>query len=208
VTGVEVNKGRVMGVVTSAGEVSTRVLFNCAGPWSKVIGEMAGVKVPVEPHKRHIWVTGPVPGVGTDCPMTVDFATTFYFHPEGEGLLFGIGEREDAPTFSTNVDESALERAIEVALRRLPALGQAGVKTGWAGLYEVTPDHQAILGPSREVEGFWCACGFSGHGFMQAPAAGLLLTQRLLDGRSEIDLSPLSPDRFAAGALLAEKNVI
>jgi sarcosine oxidase subunit beta len=82
------------------------------------------------------------------------------------------------------------------------------MKTAWAGLYETTPDHQAILGPIPEVEGFWCAAGFSGHGFMQAPAAGLLLAQALLDQRTEIELSAFSPARFARGALVREKNVI
>jgi len=208
VTGIEVAAGRVSGVKTSAGEFSTRVVFNCAGPWSKALGEMVGAVIPVEPHRRHIWVTGPVPEVTPETPMTVDFATTFYFHPEGDGVLFGIGERDDDPTFETAVDERALERAIEVAMRRLPALELAGIKTGWAGLYETTPDHQAILGPVEEVPGFWCACGFSGHGFMQAPAAGLLLAQQLVEGRADVDLSALRPGRFRAGALLAEKNVI
>jgi sarcosine oxidase subunit beta len=82
------------------------------------------------------------------------------------------------------------------------------MKTAWAGLYESTPDHQAILGPIPEVEGFWCAAGYSGHGFMQAPAAALLLTQLLLDKTSEIDISSFGFDRFARGALVRERNVI
>src|SRR5437660_1568634 len=92
--------------------------------------------------------------------------------------------------------------------RRAPALANAGIKTAWAGLYETTPDHQAILGPVPEVEGFWCAAGFSGHGFMQAPAAALLLAQQLLDHHSEIDISPFGFTRFAKGALVHERNVI
>jgi sarcosine oxidase subunit beta len=96
----------------------------------------------------------------------------------------------------------------EQAEIRAPELAKASMKTAWAGLYESTPDHQAILGPIREVEGFWCAAGYSGHGFMQAPAAALLLTQLLLDGRSEIDLAPFSFDRFAQGSLVRERNII
>jgi len=88
------------------------------------------------------------------------------------------------------------------------ALAGAGVKTAWAGLYESTPDHQAILGPVAEVEGFWCAAGFSGHGFMQAPATSLLLTQLLLDKKSEIDISSFAFERFARGALVTERNII
>src|SRR2546430_16709127 len=89
-----------------------------------------------------------------------------------------------------------------------PPLAGAGIKTAWAGLYESTPDHQAILGPVPELEGFWCAAGFSGHGFMQAPAAALLLAQLLLDQKSEIDIGPFAFTRFAQGSLVSERNVI
>jgi sarcosine oxidase subunit beta len=209
VTGIEVTGGRVAGVQTSAGEVATRLLFNCAGAWSAAIGAMAGVEVPVLPYRRHIFVTDTFPAVPRSNPMTVDFATSFYFHPEGDGVLIGMSDRHEPPTFSQDVDWGLLERAVAVAERRAPMLAEtASIKTGWAGLYEVTPDHQAILGPAAEVEGFWCACGFSGHGFMQAPAAGLLVAQLLLDGRSELDISAFGHGRFARGELVAERNVI
>jgi len=104
--------------------------------------------------------------------------------------LMGMSDREEPPGFGTDVSWGFLEKVFEQAARRAPALGGAGIKTAWAGLYETTPDHQAILGPVPELEGFWCAAGFSGHGFMQAPAAALLLTQMLLEKKSEIDISP------------------
>ena len=208
VTGIDVEGGRVTGVRTKAGPVSTRVVFDCAGPWSRAIGALAGVEVPVDPYRRHIWVTDHLREVPRDTPMTVDFTTSFYFHPEGDGVLFGMSDREEPPTFSTAVNEGFLDRVIEAGVHRLPALERAGIRTAWAGLYEVTPDHQAILGPAAEVAGFWCACGFSGHGFMQAPAAGEQLASLLVDGRSEIDLSPLAHRRFAGGRLAGERNVI
>jgi sarcosine oxidase subunit beta len=123
-------------------------------------------------------------------------------------VLIGMSDREEAPGFSTDTSWEFLEKMFAQAARRAPALAGAGVKTAWAGLYEVTPDHQAILGPMRELEGFWCAAGFSGHGFMQAPAAALLLTQQLLDHTSEIDISSFGFERFAKGALVKERNVI
>src|SRR5207302_3164630 len=201
VTGIDVSGGRVTGVHTASGEVSTRLVFDCAGPWAREVGKMAGADVPVDPYRRHIWVTDHLPEISRTTPMTVDFTTSFYFHPEGDGVLFGMSDRDEGPTFSTEVNEAFLDRVTEVGLHRLPALERAGIKTSWAGLYEVTPDHQAILGPVDEVAGLWCACGFSGHGFMQAPAVGELLAELLTEGRSDSDLSGLAHRRFAAGSL-------
>ena len=207
-TGIEVASGRVGGVNTSAGDISTRLVFNCAGPWAGEVGRMAGLDVPVLPYRRHIAVTDALPGISRSTPMTVDFATSFYFHPEGDGLLLGMSDREEGPGYAEDVNWDFIASMVEVATRRAPALEHAGIRTAWAGLYESTPDHQAILGPSTGVQGFWNACGFSGHGFMQAPAAALLLAQLLLDGRSEIDLAPFRHERFAGGPLVIEKNVI
>jgi sarcosine oxidase subunit beta len=208
VVGVDVAGGRVQGVRTSAGDIATRLLFNCAGVWSASIGRMAGLEIPVLPYRRHVAVTGTFEAVPRTNPMTVDFQTSLYFHPEGDGVLLGMSDRTEPPGFSTEVSWEFLEKLFAQAERRAPALVGAGIKTAWAGLYETTPDHQAILGPLPEVEGFWCAAGFSGHGFMQAPAAALLLAQLLLDQRSEIDISPFAFTRFAKGSLVHEKNVI
>jgi len=208
VVGVDVAGGRVQGVRTSAGDIATRLLFNCAGVWSASIGRMAGLEIPVLPYRRHVAVTGTFDAVPRTNPMTVDFRSSLYFHPEGDGVLLGMSDRAEPPGFSTEVSWEFLEKVFAQAERRAPALVGAGIKTAWAGLYETTPDHQAILGPLPEVEGFWCAAGFSGHGFMQAPAAALLLTQLLLDQRSEIDISPFAFTRFAKGSLVHEKNVI
>jgi sarcosine oxidase subunit beta len=208
VIGVDVAQGKVQAVRTSQGEVATRTLFDCAGVWSPAIGRMVGVEIPVLPYRRHVAVTEKVSGVSRTTPMTVDFASSFYFHPEGDGALFGMSDKAEPPGFSTEVDWNFLERMVGHVERRAPALAGAGIKTAWAGLYETTPDHQAILGPIPDVEGFWCATGFSGHGFMQAPGAALLLTQLLLDKRSDVDISPFGFERFARGGLVREKNVI
>jgi sarcosine oxidase, subunit beta len=208
VVGIDVAGGRVQGVRTSAGDVATRVVFNCAGAWSASIGRMAGLEIPVLPYRRHVAVTGTFAEVPRTNPMTVDFQSSLYFHPEGDGVLIGMSDRTDPPGYVTEVNWEFLEKMFEQAARRAPALASAGIKTAWAGLYETTPDHQAILGPVPEVDGFWCAAGFSGHGFMQAPAAALLLAQLLLDHRSEVDISPFAFTRFAKGSLVRERNVI
>jgi glycine/D-amino acid oxidase-like deaminating enzyme len=208
VTGIDVASGRVQGVRTSAGDIATRMVINCAGAWAASIGRLAGLEIPVLPYRRHIAVTGTFPALPRTTPMTVDFRTSLYFHPEGDGVLIGMSDRSEPSGFGTDVNWEFLEKMFEQAALRAPALASAGVKTAWAGLYESTPDHQAILGPVGEVEGFWCAAGFSGHGFMQAPAAALLVTQLLLDHKSEIDISPFAFERFARGALVTERNVI
>jgi sarcosine oxidase subunit beta len=208
VVGVDVAGGRVQGVRTSAGDIATRLVFNCAGAWSASIGRMAGLEIPVLPYRRHVAVTGTFEAIPRTNPMTVDFQTSLYFHPEGDGVLIGMSDRSEPPGFATDVSWEFLEKMFAQAERRAPALAAAGIKAAWAGLYESTPDHQAILGPVPEVEGFWCAAGFSGHGFMQAPAAALLLTQLLLDQRSEVDISPFAFTRFAKGSLVHERNVI
>ncbi len=208
VTGIDVALGRVQGVRTSAGDIATRMVVNCAGAWAASIGRLAGLEIPVLPYRRHIAVTSTFPALPRSTPMTVDFRTSLYFHPEGDGVLIGMSDRAEPPGFVTDVRWEFLEKMFEQAALRAPALAGAGIKTAWAGLYESTPDHQAILGPVGELEGFWCAAGFSGHGFMQAPAAALLVTEVLLDHKSEIDISPFAFERFARGALVTERNVI
>jgi sarcosine oxidase subunit beta len=153
-------------------------------------------------------MTSAFPQVSRTTPMTIDFRTSFYFHPEGDGLLMGMSDRDEPSTFDTEVNWDFLEKMFEQAALRAPALAGAGVRTAWAGLYETTPDHQAILGPVPDLEGFWCAAGFSGHGFLQAPAASLLLSQQLLDHKSEVDISPFTITRFGKGAMVRERNVI
>jgi sarcosine oxidase subunit beta len=106
------------------------------------------------------------------------------------------------------VDWDFLERVVEPAIERLPALEAARVSNGWAGLYETTPDHNAVLGPPAGVGGLMLANGFSGHGFMHAPAVGQLIAEWIVDGRPSLDLSPLSLERFSARTATAEATVI
>ncbi len=196
---ITVRGGRVTGVETAAGPIAAPLVFNCAGAWSAAIAATAGFALPVAPYPRHIFVGDGCRQVSRETPMTIDLATSFYFHPEGDGVLFGMGERDEQSTFATEVDWSLLERIQPVAARRAPPLVEVGIRTAWAGLYEVTPDHQPFVGPAAEPAGLWCASGFSGHGFQQAPAVGALVAQLLATGRSEIDLSAFDPQRRLTG---------
>lgn len=208
---VEVTRdgGRVTGVRTAGGaNVSAGIVVNCAGPYAAVVGRMAGVEIPVRPFRRHIFVTEPF-RLSRPVPFVVDFHTSFYMHPEAEGLLLGMSDPDEPASFDTSVSWDFLEHLIEHATWRVPALERSEIHTGWAGLYEVSPDHQAIVGESPALPGFWLCCGFSGHGFMQAPAMGHLLAEALLGRRPEIDLSPFTPARFSDGeALRPEVAVI
>jgi sarcosine oxidase, subunit beta len=208
VTGVTRHGDRVTGVHAGGAHVASNLVINCAGPYAAVVGRMAGIEVPVRPFRRQIFVTEPF-SLSRPVPMTVDFRTSFYFHPEGAGMLLGMSDPDEPTSFDTSVSWDFLEHLIEHATWRLPALERARIHTGWAGLYEVSPDNQAIVGESPQLDGFWLCCGFSGHGFMQAPAMGHLLAERLLGREPEVDVTPFAPTRFADGSdLVPEAAVI
>ncbi len=207
VEAIHVDGGRVTGVTVASTRVATPKVVNCAGPHAAAVGAFAGVDVPVLPYRRHIFVTETF-AMAPEPPMTVDFHTSLYFHPEADGLLMGMSDPHEPSSFDTSVAWDFLETLVEAATHRLPALENASIQTGWAGLYEVSPDHQAIVGESPDVAGFWLCCGFSGHGFMQAPAIGRLLAAQMAGQEPEIDIAVFSPGRFARGELVAEAQVI
>jgi sarcosine oxidase subunit beta len=196
----------VTGIQSRAAEITATETVICAGPWSAPVGALLGLTLPIAPSRRQIFTTEPFAGIRRDSPMTIDFHTSFYFHPEGDGVLFGMSDNSVAPGEDVTLDWSFLDRIIAVAQRRWPPLLEARVKTGWAGLYENTPDFQPLIGPLRP--GLWIAGGFSGHGFMMAPVIGRWLAEWMLEGSPPVDLSAFGPGRFAAGALQPERNVV
>ena len=219
VTGIEVAGGRVTGVKTSAGAIATGRVINAAGPWAAEIGRMAGVEVPVVPERRHIFIAQPPGGGSWDDAahrgtvpanrlMVIDFESTFYFHREGAGLLFGMGDPDEQPGFDITVKWDFLPKVIDVAVHRLPALADAAVSHAWAGLYEMTPDHNPIIGPSAALEGFFTIAGFSGHGFQHSPAAGRILADLMTGRDPNFAVTPFAHDRFAAAPASGELNVV
>jgi sarcosine oxidase subunit beta len=208
VTGVEATGDGVSGVKAGQGRIATPRVINCAGPWSALIGEMAGVKVPVTPVRRQWLTTTPLPQVPRDFPFVIDFAQSLYFHREGDGLLTGMSNPNQAPGYDQNVDGDWELVHMEAAIKRLPLLETAGVASRWAGLYEVTPDAHPIIGPTS-LGGFYLLTGFSGHGFMHGPICGELMAEIILDGRAKtVDVSMLDYNRFAEGREIREYNVI
>jgi sarcosine oxidase, subunit beta len=211
VTGIRREHHRIAAVETTRGVIETRIAVNAAGPYARHVGRLAGVDVPVDPYRRHIFIAaldGSVAVVPQSKIMVIDFDTSFYFHREGAGLLFGMGDPAGSPTFDTTVQWDFLPQVIEVAVKRLPALGDASISHAWAGLYEITPDANPIVGPAPDVEGLFLINGFSGHGFQHSPAAGRILADVIVGRDPGFDLAPFDLSRFTTGAVPGERYVV
>jgi sarcosine oxidase subunit beta len=203
VTGILKDGDRVAGVETSQGPIHAPVVVNAAGPDGGLVGVMAGVDVPVKPYRRQLFVTGPLPEFSQEPPLTIDYHRNWYFRGEMGGCLFS-GPKDDESTFDTNVDWEHLAESVAKAVARVPVLERAEIKRGWAGSYDLSPDNNAILGAVPELPGFYLATGHSGHGFMHGPATGKLVAELILTGRTSIDISALSLDRFRTGKTVRE----
>jgi sarcosine oxidase subunit beta len=208
VTGIETSGGSITEVRTSDGPVRADTVICAAGAWSASIGALVGVTLPVRPLRRQIRITEPIPNLPEALPMTIDFGTTFYFHPEGRGLLLGMSDPDEEFGFYQSVSDGWLERLAAAVERRAPRLAEVGIARGWAGLYEITPDHNAIVGEVTDVRRFLYATGFSGHGFLQGPAIGEVMRDLVLGREPAIDVSSLDVQRFAARAARREHNVV
>jgi sarcosine oxidase subunit beta len=204
VLGISLGKGKVNGVKTKREEISTPIVVNAGGPFASAIGEMAGVKIPVKPLRRQIFITAPFHLTNQAIPLTIDFHKGLYFRQEVDGLLLS-GPLDSEPSFNLGIDYEAMAETSENAIYRVPILERARIARGWAGLYEISPDHHAILGKVPEVEGFILANGFSGHGFQHSPAVGKVIAELIVEGKATtIDISPLSIERFEKGELIIE----
>jgi sarcosine oxidase subunit beta len=200
VTAIDVERGRVRGVRTSQGAVAAPIVINAAGPVAARVGRLAGVDVAVHPRRRHIFFTEPFPEIPGPVPLTTDRASGFYFRKEMEQLLLSPGDVEDiGEDFTVPVDRARIDETVEKALHRIPIVEKARIAGGWAGLRPLTPDDHAIIGWAPNVEGFFLAVGFGGHGFQHSPATGRYVSEWLLDGKPSLDLSLFDPGRFAAG---------
>lgn len=200
--------GEITRVVTNQGDIETCTVVCAAGPWSQQCGAMVGVHLPVTPLRRQVLFTEPMTDLPAELPMTIDFTSSFYFHREGPGLLYGMSYTGERPGFDTDTSDNWLPDLMEAGQRRAPRVVEAGVKGGWAGLYEMTPDHNAIIGEARGVSRFLYATGFSGHGFLQAPAVGEIVRDLVLNREPVVDASALAVERFSAAQLRPEFNVV
>jgi glycine/D-amino acid oxidase-like deaminating enzyme len=197
----------ISGVMTTRGYISTRIVVNAAGPWAAEVARLAGAELPVEPLRRQLVPTEPFAGLPQRFPMVIDMSNGFHFRREGKGILLAWNDPEETPGFKTDFDPAFVEKILTRAADRVPCLAEAEVnpRRAWAGLYEMTPDHHAIIGPAPDVTGLYFVNGFSGHGVMHSPASGRLTADLILHGHSNLtDASQLGVERFAAGRLLHE----
>jgi sarcosine oxidase, subunit beta len=209
VTGIDVDNGIVKGVLTPSGHIASSLVICCSGPQTHAVGMLAGLDIPIQPHRRMSFITAPFDRVPASAPFTIEFERSLYFHPESRGFLFGMSNPDEPPSDNKSVDDEWMYHNIEALVERAPVFEDATVLRGWAGFYEVTPDDNPILGHVPELEGFIVAAGFSGHGFMQGPAIGKAIAELVVDGAPQVlDLSAFRPGRFQEGDLLQEHNVI
>jgi sarcosine oxidase, subunit beta len=219
VTGIRRDGERVVGVEVDGGdeggsgeEIDADYVVNAAGPWAGRVGGMAGVELPVAPRRRQMAIVEPEHPVPESDPLTIDLDTGSYFRPEREGIAlvggqFGEDPDADPDRYRTGMDLEQAVDAVERAGEWTSYFGpETRIRRGWAGLYAVTPDNHPIL--EETVPGFVNAVGFSGHGFMHAPATGRIVAELVRDGEASlVDVGSLGSDRFDGGSA-TERNVV
>ncbi len=210
VTGATVRAGRVEALHTAEGAVPAATVVLAAGAWSGQVGELLGLRLPVAPLRRQLLVTAPVPGVPASTPMTIEATTGFHFRPYGRGLLLASPEGRPHRGFDDAPDPEPVPRVLARAVHRVPALAGVPLAGTRVGLYEMTPDASPLLGRHPAIENVVVACGFSGHGFMHAPAASRLAAALVTPsaGEVDVDLGPYAPARFEGAATASEAAVL
>jgi sarcosine oxidase subunit beta len=199
VTGLRLQSGRILAALTSQGSIACGTVVNAAGPWAAAVASLAGVPLQVAPLRRQVAVTAPTDRLPVDMPMTI-FADGFHLRVrDGHVLLLQPSPPPEDP-FDVGVDPAWVEAVTRTAQARVPCLQGIPIESSYAGLYEMSPDEHAILGPALEVENLFLVNGSSGHGVMHAPALGQLASEMLRTGATpSLDVRPLRPSRFREG---------
>jgi sarcosine oxidase subunit beta len=207
VTGICIDHAAITGVRTSNGHVQSPIIVNAAGPWAAAVARMAGASLPVHPLRRMLVLTEPFTGLPERLPMIIDMSTGWHFRQEGLGVLMAWADPDQQPGFRADFDPAFIEKILTHAAARVPGFANLAVnpRRCWAGLYTMSPDHHAILGPAPEVRGFYFANGFSGHGVMHSPATGRIVADLIVHGHTQvIDAQDLNVQRFVEGRAIEE----
>ncbi|NLX08169.1 MAG: FAD-binding oxidoreductase [Chloroflexi bacterium] len=210
VTSICVEGGRVTGVETPQGRFSAPVVINAAGPWGPKLAQQLGYDTPVESSRHQVAVFQRPESLADRHPFIGDFIQGFYLRSEtGRLTLSGSLEASEA---ANRVDPDHYDEAVDMDFNlemaeytehRIPPMGEAELRKGWAGLYDVTPDWHPIIGKMPGLDGFICAFGWSGSGFKMAPVTGEMLADLATgEQRCPIDPHPFRFERFAEGELI------
>lgn len=208
VLGIDVSDGKVVAVRTDKRTIATSKVVDAAGGYSGEIAKMAGVSIPVYPERHEILVTEPIEKI--QGPMVMSFSKNLYCQQVPHGsFVMGRGDPGAKHDHDISSGWRFLDEMAKTVREFLPLVAKLRVIRQWAGSYTMSPDRQPILGTVPEVEGFYLACGFSGHGFMFAPMTGLLMSEVILGEPTTLDMTELSLARFHQNqAIEIEKSVV
>lgn len=210
VSGFTVTGGRISGVRTAAGDVTTSAVVNAAGPWGAALSRAVGVELPIVASRQQLVVLRPNAATAAARPVFVDMVNRAYYRPETGGLVLvgtrnraGVSAPVDPDAFSERVDPDRVAWTAETAARRFPAFSDAEAVGGYASVYDLTPDLHFVIERSSRLPGLVHALGFSGHGFKHSPVIGEMVAELVMDGTSSvIDASPFSSERFGLPPVL------
>jgi sarcosine oxidase subunit beta len=208
VTGIELDGGRVTGVSTPEGTIAAPVVVNAAGPWAGLVAALTGLQIETTIMHHQVAVVEAPPELAWPHLTVIDRLHHIYLRPE-TGRLTLVGASHDnyalppekLDNYNERLTSETLYRVLERLCARIPVLETGAIRKGHAGIYVDSADRHALLGPAPGVEGFYCAVGFSGHGFKEAPVVGQAMAELILNGRAEVvDITPLRLTRFEEGA--------
>jgi len=203
VTGLTIRSGRMEGVSTTDGDISAPVVINVAGPWGGQIAAMAGAHIPITVSRHPVVMLQRPPQWRAATPVWISLVDGWYFKPERHAAIMVGSVRDtddvaDPENHATTPSYGEIEEFSAATMQRFPVMAEGAAQGGWAGLYDVTPDWQPVIDRMPGVEGFFSACGFSGHGFKISPAVGRAMAELVLDGACRsYDLSLFRYNRFA-----------
>jgi sarcosine oxidase subunit beta len=195
VTAIERVAGRVTGVIAAGEALGADIVVVAAGAWSAPVARLAGVELPVEPRHRQAYRARAATALPRPSPLVFDLGTGVYFRTDGDGLVYGGGDHGGRAGFDDRVWPEEAPLIAALLAHRLPAMRGVTADEVWAGLREMTPDEVGLLGPAGPP-GLFVTAGFSGHGFMHAPAVGEIAAALITGGTPPFDVSAMSPSRF------------
>ena len=203
---IKVKNNKIVGVETDKGFIRTNKVVNAAGGFSKEIAKMVGLDIPVKPERHEILVTERVEPLQK--PMVMSFSYNIYCQQTPDGsFIMGFGDPDEPESHNISSSWHFMEEMAEKATNLLPVLRNLRVVRQWAGLYNITPDAQPILDTAPNIDGFYIAAGFSGHGFMISPMVSIYMAEMILGEERSLELD-LNLERFEKGNLILEPSVV